>query len=173
MRKSRSLGYSYSYFSQSMGDSFPSDSYPMAYFIPWKMLRSSHQYPISWGKAIKPILYEEPRKLVPIVFPRYGCFCSTRFLSYGMLHYMENTWVFPSISHRMGKSTDQREPRKLIPKFFRKYAWFSSIRFPSYGLLHKGNTQVFPTISHSIGKGSKPHIMGRAREIGTSTFPKA
>lgn len=114
MRKSRSLGYSYSYFSQSMGDSFPSDSYPMVYFIPWKMLRSSHQYPISWGKTIKPILYKEPRKLVTIAFPKYGCFCSTRFLSYGMLHYMENTWAFPSISHRMGKSTHQREPRKLI-----------------------------------------------------------
>ena len=36
--------------------------------------------------------------MVPLVFLEYTCFCCTRFLPYGMLYHMENTWVFSSIT---------------------------------------------------------------------------
>ena len=84
------LGNWYPYFSESMCGSFPSDSHLMVCFITREMHRSSHQYPIALEKAAKSILWEEPRKLVPILFPKYRCFYPIRFLSYGALYHMEN-----------------------------------------------------------------------------------
>ena len=49
-------------------------------------------------KVTKPILYKNPAKMVPLVFLEYTCFCCSRFLPYGMLYHMENTWVFSSIT---------------------------------------------------------------------------
>ena len=54
-------------------------------------------------KATKPILWKQPRKLVPILFPKYGCFYSIRFVSFGVLRHIENAWGSPSIPHNMGK----------------------------------------------------------------------
>ena len=86
-----------------MGAFVPPDFYPTVCFIIWKIHRSSHQYPMPLEKKTKPILWEEPRKLVPILLPKCGCFFSIRFLSHGILHHMENTRGFPSISHSIGK----------------------------------------------------------------------
>ena len=81
-----------------MGDSLPSNSDPMVCNITRAMHGSSHQYLTSLEKVTKPILYKNPAKMVPLVFLEYTCFCCTRFLPYGMLYHMENTWVFSSIT---------------------------------------------------------------------------
>ena len=52
------------------------------------------QNPCSGGKS---------GKLTLILFPECGFFFPVRFLSYGILHYMGNAWVSPSISHSTGK----------------------------------------------------------------------
>ena len=74
-----------------MGGSIPSDSYPMKYFITWKIIGAPHQYPIASENAAKHILREEPRTLVPIL----------RFPSCGMLY--RKGIVFQSVSDSMGK----------------------------------------------------------------------
>ena len=74
---------------------------------------------------------------------------------------------------KCSKSTHWGEPGEVVPMLFSKNGWFSSIRFPPYGWLHhKQNAQVFPSMSHSIGKGNKTHLLGRAQNVGTHTFPK-
>ena len=55
---------------------------------------------------IKPVVCGEPGKLLPILFPQYGCFFPIRFTFYGILHNMENAWISPSISHTMGKCSE-------------------------------------------------------------------
>ena len=59
------LGNWYPYFSHSTGVFFPLDWHPMEYFIIWEMHGFSHQFPIAWKKAAKPIEWEKPGKLVP------------------------------------------------------------------------------------------------------------
>ena len=108
-------------------------------------------------KTPKPMLWEEPGILVPIVFSKYGCFCSTRFLSNSVLHHTEITEIFHS------RFIYWREPGKLVLRLFPKYGCFSSIRFSSYGLLHhKGHAWVFPSIFHSIGKAKKKPSYGKS-----------
>ena len=98
------LGNWQSYYSHSMGSFFPFDSHLMVYFIIWEMHGFSHQFPIARENATKPIVWEGPRKLVSILFPKYERFFPIWFPSCGILHYMGNAWVFPSISHSMKKS---------------------------------------------------------------------
>ena len=86
-----------------MGSFFPSDSHPMVYFIIWEMHGFSHQFPIVWENATKPIVWGKPGKLVIILFPQYGYLFPFRFPSYGILHHMGNPWVFLSISHSLEK----------------------------------------------------------------------
>ena len=93
----------YPYVSHSMGSFFPSDSYSLVYLITWEMLGFSHQYPIAWENVTKPMVWGKPGKLIFILFPQYGFFFPIRFPSSGILHYMRNTWVSPSVSHRLAK----------------------------------------------------------------------
>ena len=141
------------------------------------MSRSSHQYPIAPEKVTKPILWEEPGKLVPILFPKRGCFFFIRFLSYGILHHMENAWGFPSISHNIGKHSKTHPVETawvLLSNFFPKYWWFSSIRLPSCRMFYRvGNAWLFQLISHSSGKCSKAHPMGETWNIDTHTFSQS
>ena len=69
----------------------------------WEMLGFSHQFPITWENATKPIVWGKPGKLVIILFPQYWQFFPIRFPYFGILHHMGNVWVFPSISHSTGK----------------------------------------------------------------------
>ena len=61
------------------------------------MRRFSNQCPIARKNAAKPILWGQPVKLTPILFPKYGCFHGT--LWYTSFH--GNTWVFSPISHSL------------------------------------------------------------------------
>ena len=56
----KSLENWYPYFYQSVGASFPSDSYPMVYSITWKIHGASHQYPIALENTAKCILQGQP-----------------------------------------------------------------------------------------------------------------
>ena len=56
--------------SPNYGRSLPLDSHLMVCFITRKMHRSSRRCPIALEKATKPIFWEEPRMLVPILFPK-------------------------------------------------------------------------------------------------------
>ena len=84
--------------SESMGGSLPSNSHKLVHKGN-KYIGFSYQYPIALEKATNSILREKPRKLVILLFPKYGWFYSIRFLSYEAFHNMENNWGSPSISH--------------------------------------------------------------------------
>ena len=60
---------------------------------------SPHQYSIAWENPAKLTPWKEPVILVLILFPKYESFFSIRFLSYGILYHIGNTWGFPSIYH--------------------------------------------------------------------------
>ena len=45
---------------------------------------------------------------IPIFFPKHGYFSSIIFPPYGILQHVKNAWVFPSISHNMGKCSKIR-----------------------------------------------------------------
>ena len=98
-----SLGHRYSYFSHSMGAFFSSGSHPMIYFSIWEMHGFPHKFPTIRENATKPMAWGKSGKLIPTLFPQYGCFFSIRFLFYGILHHMGDVWVSPSISHSTGK----------------------------------------------------------------------
>ena len=59
------LGNWCSYFSHIMDAFFPLDSHFMVCFITWEMHVFSHQFPIAWEKAAKPIEWGKSGKLVP------------------------------------------------------------------------------------------------------------
>ena len=82
---------------------FPQHGYFFSHLILilWEMHGFSHQFPIVLENATKPIVWRRPGKLVLIV--KYGYYFPIRFSSYGIVHRMGNTWVFPSISHSAGK----------------------------------------------------------------------
>ena len=82
---------------------FPSDSYPMVYFITWEMHGFPHRFPIAPEKATKHIVWTEPGKLVLILFHNLSDFSSILFQSCGIFHDIGNAWVFYSISHSIGK----------------------------------------------------------------------
>ena len=63
--------------------SFKSDSQVMVCFITREIHWYTHQYPMVLEKALKPILWEEPRKLVSILSPKYGWFSYIKFPLYG------------------------------------------------------------------------------------------
>ena len=107
------LGSWYPYFSHSMGAFYPLDFHPMVYFIIWEMHMFSHQFPIAWEKTAKSIEWGKPKKLVPSkilqnplyvenlgiathTFPIVWVLFPIIFPSYGILHRMENAWVFLS-----------------------------------------------------------------------------
>ena len=69
--------------------------------IIWEMHGFSHKFP--QYRKMQPMVWGKSEKLIFILFPWYGFFCSIRFASYGILYYMGNTWVSPSISHSPGK----------------------------------------------------------------------
>ena len=110
-------------------------------FILWftrKKYRSSHQYPIAMKKSTKPILWEEPGKLVPILFPKYGCSFQSDF--YCMIYFI--TWKLNRTFHQYPIATENEakhilwgEPGKLLSKLFPKYGWFSSIIVDSLPIL--------------------------------------
>ena len=50
------------------------NSHPMVLFITWEMYRFSNHFPIAWENSAKTIKCARLRKLVPIHFPKYGCF---------------------------------------------------------------------------------------------------
>ena len=110
---------------------------------------------------------------------------SSRFLSYGLLHHMENIWMIPSIRHsteKCSKHTHWRElgklphilweeRKKLVSILFPKYGWFSSIRWPSCNMLYRmGNAWLFQSIFHSLGKFIKVHPMRENWNIYSHTF---
>ena len=72
----------------------------------------SLQYSIVWEYVAKSILWGESGKLIAIFFPKYQWFSTIRSPSYGMLYRMGNAWVFPSISHSMGKSSKAHPMRE-------------------------------------------------------------
>ena len=109
----KSLGNWYPYFSHSIGAFFPSDSHPMVYFIIWEMHGFPRQFLIVQENAAKLIVWGEPRKLVLILFPYYGCFFSIRFPFYGILHQMGNACVFSLISHNLGKDSQNHRMGKV------------------------------------------------------------
>ena len=88
---------------------------------------------------------------------------------------MGNAWVFPSISHSMGKCNKTHRMGRTweIGNHTFPIVWvFFPILFPSYDILHHmGNAWVFPSISHNTGKCNKTHCMGKTWEIGNHTFP--
>ena len=45
---------------------------------------------------------------IPIFFPKHGYFSSIIFPPYGILQHVKNAWVFPSVSHSMGKCSKIR-----------------------------------------------------------------
>ena len=88
---------------------------------------------------------------------------------------MGNAWVFPSISHSMGKCN---KPHRIVRtweignhtfpivralfSYFILILWYTSLM---------GTAWVSPSISHSTGKCNKTHSMGKTWEIGNQTFP--
>ena len=68
-----------------------------------KIYGFSYEFLIVQENSTKPILWGGPAKLVLILLPQYGCFFPIQFTSCGMLHYMGNAWVFPSISYSTKK----------------------------------------------------------------------
>ena len=89
----------------------------------------SHQFPITQEKAARPIEWRKPGKLVPgniLQNPLnvknlgnwylWGLFF-IRLRSYGILHRMENAWVFSSNFHsiRNVSETHQESSGKLAP----------------------------------------------------------
>ena len=86
-----------------MGAYFPSDSHPMVYFIIWEMHGFPHKFPTVWENAKNTMVWGKSGKLIPILFPQYGCFSPIRFPSYGILHHIGNAWVSPSVSHSTRK----------------------------------------------------------------------
>ena len=148
----------YLYLYQSMGGFLPSNPNPMICFVTKGMYRSSHQYPITWKKATKHILWEEPGKLIPIWY-KYGCFCFTRFLYDGIIHHEEYTQVFHSIFHSMGE-IGQIHPLgrtwEIGTQNFSKVWVFLFNQIPiTWFASSQVHAQVFPSISHSTGKAKK------------------
>ena len=103
-----SLRNVYAYFSQSMGASIVSYGILHTMGNDWCSL----QYSIVWEYVAKSILWGESRKLIAIFFPKCQWFSSIRSPSYGMLYRLGNAWVFPSISHSMGKSSKTHPMRE-------------------------------------------------------------
>ena len=67
----------------------------------------------SWKYPTKPIVCEEPGKLVLIHFPQYGCFFPIRFIC--EIHRFPHQ--FPIAWENAVKSIKLGEPRKLVPIF--------------------------------------------------------
>ena len=65
----------------------------MAYFIIWEMHGFPHQFHTMRENAAKPIVWGEPGTHI---FPVVWVLFSIRFPCYGILHRMENAWVFSS-----------------------------------------------------------------------------
>ena len=99
-----------------------------------------------------------------------------RFPSYGILHHMRNTWVFPSVAHVLGKCNKTHcmgKTVKLVFILFLQYRAFFPIRFPSYSILHHmGNTWVFLSVAHVLGKYNKTHCMGKTVKLVFILFPQ-
>ena len=151
-----------------MGGSLPLDSHLMVGFITSKMHRSSRRCPIALEKATKPILWEGPRTLVTILFPKIHhrlCFITSE------MH--RSSRQCPIALKKATKPILWEEPRKLVPILFPKYDCFYSFRFLSFGVLHHiENACGSPSIPLNMGKCSKIHHRGRAWDIGTHTFPE-
>ena len=155
----------------------PSNSHPMVYFIIWEMHGFSHQFPIVQENATKPIIWGGPGKLVLTIFPWYGCFCPIWFPSCGILHYMGNAWVFPSISHSTGKCTKTQRKAWEIGNSYFSHSMGAFLQPDSHHVIYFITWEMLrfhhqSSVSHSIGKCSEIHRIERAWEIGTHTFPK-
>ena len=118
-----------------MGAYFPSDSHPMVYFIIWEMHGFPHKFPTVWENAKNTMVWGKSGKLIPILFPQYGCFSPIRFPSYGILYHIGNAWVSPSISHSTRKYNKayrmERTDDDLLCSgevFVRKKKWTSGER---------------------------------------------
>ena len=88
--------------------------------------------------------------------------------------HIENTWVFSSISHSMGKGSKTHlmgQAWDIGSHTFSIVRLLFPVRFPFCGKLHHiGNACVFSSISHSMRKGSKTPQIWRVWEIGFHTF---
>ena len=115
------LGNWYSYISHNMGAFFQLDSHSMVYLVTWEMHVFSHQFPITWEKTVKPIVWGRTWKIVTHTFLIVCVIFSIRFPSCGTLHQMGNAFVFSSISHNMGKDSQTHrmgETWKIITHTF-------------------------------------------------------
>ena len=169
------LGNWYLYFSDSMGTFFPSNSYPMVYFIIWEMHGFPHQFSIDWENATKPILWKEPGKLVTILFTECEKLSPIRFPSYVVLHHVGNEWVFPWISHSMAKCNKSHGRGRDLAYGYSHLSQSMVNSLPSNSpsiLYHMGNDWVFPSISHSLGKCSKTNTTGGTWDVGIHSIPK-
>lgn len=81
----------------------PSGSHSMVYFVIPEIHEICSQFPIAWENSAQSILLERNRTLTLILPPRYGSFCSIKSPSYGIQHFMVQTWAFPRVFRSMGK----------------------------------------------------------------------
>ena len=116
-----------------------------------------HQFPILRENATKPIVWGKPGKLVIILFPKYGYFYPIRFPSYGILHYVGNARVFPSISHNINsrhagtKSKIYQKKKKTWVLSYQKREIQIDIR-QKYTTLHK----IFYIFNNQLPKTTNP-----------------
>ena len=120
--------------------------------------------------------------MLPKHFLKYGCFYSTRFLSYRTLYPMENAWGSPSISHSIGKCSKTHPVGRLwdistytslkIPVVL-SVVIFHQISILWYTFYRMGNVLFFQSIFNSTGKCSKAHPEGENWNIDTHTVPKS
>ena len=93
-----------------------------------------HQFSIVQQNASKPITWGEPGKLVLIFFPQYGCCFPIRFPIYGILHHMENTYVFSSISHNMAKDSQTHRMGENLGNLFPAIFYKAHISYRLYSI---------------------------------------
>ena len=162
-----SLGNWYSYFSHSMSAFFPSDSYPVVYFSIWQMYGFPHKFPTVREDATKPMVWEQSRKLILILFPWYGCFYSIRFriVWYTSLYgkYYEKMQQNASYGVNLGNrcSYFSHSIGDLFPYDSHPMAYL--IKWEMHGFPHQ-----FLIVQENA---TKSHRMRRAWEIGPPTFP--
>ena len=156
-----------------MNTFFPSNFYPMAYFITQEMYGFAYQFFVAQENATKYIILEEPGKLVLY-------FSHSMVLFSRQIHIL---WYTSSYGKCMGFLIRFPQPEKIqqnpskacdIGLYTFSIVWvLFSIIFPSCSILHHmGMTWVSPSISHSTGKCSKIHWIERGFEVGTHTFHK-
>ena len=91
-----------SYIFHSIDAFFLSDFHLMVYFITREMYGFPHQFSIALGNAAKPIKWGKSGKLVPTLFPQYGCFFSLDFHPVGYFI----IWEMHGFPHQFPKAQE-------------------------------------------------------------------